>query len=144
MVCETSERFIVVDNSDARVPEDYRDGWHLIDTVTGEWIGCDGGEPEDQSLVRDWDWVATKLNQYNKEYHAVLSEVMAENEQLNPYALESKINELESENKRLRIRLRDTCQILISEIGAEGPCDAEDAANKAVAEIKRLREYKDF
>ena len=142
MVCETSERFMVVDNSDDRVPEDYRReyGWHLIDTVTGEWVGSDGGEPEDQSLVRDWDWVATKLNQYNKEYHAVLSEVMAENEQLNPYALEFKINELESENKRLRIRLRDTCQILVAAVGAEGPCNAEDAAQMVVSRIKQLEQ----
>lgn len=26
-----------------------------------EWISNDGGEPEDQSLWRDWDWVANAL-----------------------------------------------------------------------------------
>jgi len=27
-----------------------------------KFIGCDGGEPEDQLLVRDWKWVVTELN----------------------------------------------------------------------------------
>lgn len=27
-----------------------------------ELIGSDGGEPEDQILIRDWDWVVTALN----------------------------------------------------------------------------------
>lgn len=26
------------------------------------FIGCDGGEPEDQLLVRDWSWVCDALN----------------------------------------------------------------------------------
>lgn len=26
------------------------------------WVGSDGGEPEDQLLVRDWKWVVEELN----------------------------------------------------------------------------------
>lgn len=40
---------------------------------------------------------------------------------------------------RLAVRLRETAQILISEFGADGPMDAEDAARRAVAEAGRLR-----
>lgn len=39
-----------------------------------------------------------------------------------------------------RDRLRKTAQILIEEIGADGPMDAEEAAEKAVTLIKELRE----
>lgn len=34
----------------------------LIDTLTGRELGQDGGEPEDNSFVRDWAWVVTELN----------------------------------------------------------------------------------
>jgi hypothetical protein len=40
---------------------------------------------------------------------------------------------------RLENRLRDTAQILISEVGADGPMDTEDAARKAVDVIARLK-----
>lgn len=40
----------------------------------------------------------------------------------------------------LRDRLRDTAQILIAEVGATGPADAEEVARKAVSQIARLRE----
>lgn len=39
----------------------------------------------------------------------------------------------------LRARLRDTCQILVEEVGADGPCDAEDAARKAIENLTTLR-----
>lgn len=34
----------------------------LIDTETKEIVGADGGEPEDQTLGRDWSWVPELLN----------------------------------------------------------------------------------
>lgn len=34
----------------------------VIDRSTGTIIGSDGGEPEDQVLVRDWRWVVDALN----------------------------------------------------------------------------------
>jgi len=49
----------------------------------------------------------------------------------------------ENEADRLRERLREVAQILIAEVGAEGPTDAEDAARKAVARMERLRELAD-
>lgn len=39
-------------------------GWSVVRCIDGavvEWIGCDGGEPEDQLLVRDWKWVTQAL-----------------------------------------------------------------------------------
>jgi chromosome segregation ATPase len=32
-------------------------------------------------------------------------------------------------------RLRETCQILVEGVGADGPCNAEDAAKRAVAQL---------
>lgn len=40
----------------------------------------------------------------------------------------------------LRSRLRETAQILVEAVGAEGPMDAEDAARKAVKVIEHHRE----
>lgn len=37
-------------------------GWALIDTTTNEAVGRDGGEPEDQLLIRDWKWVPELTN----------------------------------------------------------------------------------
>lgn len=42
--------------------DDDEERWAVIDRSTGEVIGCDGGEPEDQVLVRDWRWVVDALN----------------------------------------------------------------------------------
>ena len=51
-----------------------------------------------------------------------------------------KVNDLEQENVKLRARLRTTCQTLVEAVGADGPCDAEDAARKLVAELKVAKE----
>jgi len=53
------------------------------------------------------------------------------------------IESLRAERNALRERLREVAQILIAEVGAEGPMDAEDAARKAVARMERLRELAD-
>jgi len=37
-------------------------GWVVVDNEKNEIVGCDGGEPEDQTLARDWDWVVPLLN----------------------------------------------------------------------------------
>lgn len=44
---------------------------------------------------------------------------------------------------RLRSRLRETAQILITEVGASGPMDAEDAARRAVERMTLLRTLAD-
>jgi len=39
--------------------------WALVEYHDGSpvfAIGCDGGEPEDQILVRDWKWVGIAMN----------------------------------------------------------------------------------
>ena len=44
---------------------DFEFGWCIVEHLpdgTLILIGCDGGEPEDQLLVRDWSWVAPALN----------------------------------------------------------------------------------
>jgi len=46
-------------------------------------------------------------------------------------------------NNTLEERLRTVAQILISEIGADGPMDAEDAASKAVQTVRSLRDRKE-
>jgi len=50
------------------------------------------------------------------------------------------LDALIAEVERLRARLRGTAQLLIAEVGACGPMDAEEAAKRAVAEVVRLRE----
>lgn len=35
----------------------------VVDTVAKTVVGSDGGEPEDQTLVRDWAWVVGALNE---------------------------------------------------------------------------------
>lgn len=35
--------------------------WRCVDGKPVEFIGEDGGEPEDQTLRRDWSWVAGEL-----------------------------------------------------------------------------------
>ena len=34
----------------------------LVDTKTGDVVGSDGGEPEDNTFYRDWSWVPDLLN----------------------------------------------------------------------------------
>lgn len=53
-------------DTDWRTPSDdwerYGKGiWRCEDGVPVEFIGEDGGEPEDQTLGRDWKWVAPAL-----------------------------------------------------------------------------------
>jgi hypothetical protein len=39
----------------------------LVDTFENVDVGRDGGEPEDQTLSRDWDWVVSALNKVAEE-----------------------------------------------------------------------------
>lgn len=42
---------------------DYRFGiWEVEDGIGYKFVGSDGGEPEDNSLNRDWAWVVDELN----------------------------------------------------------------------------------
>lgn len=76
-------RFIVVDRADALKAdnaesdfflfEDEEDHWYdrirsyVLDTKTNRLLGADGGEPEDQTLGRDWNWVVSALNALDEE-----------------------------------------------------------------------------
>ena len=43
-------------------PNECREGQILVDTTDGRELGCDFGEPEDNSFGRDWAWVPDELN----------------------------------------------------------------------------------
>lgn len=72
MSCEEFEKQM---SGEQRFYIDRRDdgefGYVLKDRQTGEIIGYDGGEPEDQLLVRDWQWVAVALNKLADENKAL-------------------------------------------------------------------------
>jgi len=48
-------------------PDNYEEPFSCLvlfkDGKQHKLIGTDGGEPEDQTLFRDWNWVADALNQ---------------------------------------------------------------------------------
>ncbi len=51
-----------------QVTSDYGDEYReLVDTSTGDVVGSDGGEPEDNTFYRDWSWVPTLLNKVAEE-----------------------------------------------------------------------------
>jgi hypothetical protein len=43
------------------------DSLAIVDNTTGLVVGSDGGEPEDQTLNRDWSWVVPLLNRLAAE-----------------------------------------------------------------------------
>lgn len=46
------------------------ESWCLLEKMddgTHRLVGMDGGEPEDQLLIRDWAWVVTELNAQAKQ-----------------------------------------------------------------------------
>ena len=71
-------RFVVIDQKEAwarrwrdEPPFDWEDEYRrlLFDTSTSPptEIASDGGEPEDQTLYRDWAWVPKLLNKLAEE-----------------------------------------------------------------------------
>ena len=63
-----ADRYVVLDNDAAaeRTGTERRwlreFGWSIVDTADNTIVASDGGEPEDQLLVRDWSWVVKSLN----------------------------------------------------------------------------------
>lgn len=51
--------------------------WAIVDDQN-QLIGCDGGQPEDQCLVRDWKWVCEALNNEHASQSARIAELEAE------------------------------------------------------------------
>lgn len=64
-----SERFTVIFDEDGDPPRN-----ELLDRDTGDVVGMDGGEWEDQTFLRDWAWVPGLLNKLD----AVLKASQAE------------------------------------------------------------------
>ncbi len=48
------------------------------------------------------------------------------------------LERLHKQNQELKQRLRTTCQTLVEVVGANGPCDAEYAAERAAKQIQAL------
>jgi hypothetical protein len=51
--------------------------------------------------------------------------------------------EVLAERDALKARLRDTAQVLIEAVGAEGPCNAEEVAQRAVARIAEMEAWQE-
>lgn len=69
-----ADRFVVVWRED--LPEDKQemvpeDCSALVDTLTGDVVGSDGGEPEDRYFSRDWSWVPREMNRLAAELERV-------------------------------------------------------------------------
>lgn len=81
-------------------------GWSIVkklDDGKFEWIANDGGEPEDQTFVRDLDWIPCWFNQFEAE----LSDLQESYRRLEEekLALEWENGELKSELKAMREEL---------------------------------------
>lgn len=74
-------RFRILETADVALLMDGFEGddcqWHILEFDDDDnlirVVGSDGGEPEDQSLVRDWQWVAKELNRVADEARALLA-----------------------------------------------------------------------
>ena len=82
----TQERFVVVDEEAAIERGWLKDGQPsygyrtiLFDTSTDPptEVGSDGGEPEDQTLGRDWRWVPELCNRLDAESSKITVEMVA-------------------------------------------------------------------
>lgn len=54
-------RFVIEDRED-----DWEDYPVVLDTKTGKEYPGGGGEPEDNSIYRDWNWVIGLLNELSE------------------------------------------------------------------------------
>jgi hypothetical protein len=62
------------------LPGEYasKDCWALVEfkgEIPIRIVATDGGEPEDQSLVRDWSWVKDEMNKLAEESNKLRSEL---------------------------------------------------------------------
>jgi hypothetical protein len=87
-----------------------RERYVLADTRDGRDVGEDGGEPEDQLLIRDWSWVAVEMNK------------------------------LDDELERLRTENADLRECVSGQAASEAAADAQRYLFAKDAEIARLRE----
>ena len=99
--------------------------------------------PEDlQALIDEVRALRERAEKAEANYAFMVER--AANQRLDGYReLGARAAAAENEADRLRARLRETAQVLIAEVGANGPMDAEEAARKAVERMVNLRALAD-
>jgi hypothetical protein len=99
--------------------------------------------PEDlQALIDEVRALRERAEKAEANYAFMVER--AANQHLEGYReLGARAASAENEADRLRARLRETAQVLIAEVGADGPMDAEEAARKAVERMVNLRTLAD-
>lgn len=99
--------------------------------------------PEDlQALIDEVRALRERAEKAEANYAFMVER--AANQHLDGYReLGARAAAAENEADRLRARLREVAQVLIAEVGADGPMDAEDAARKAVERMVNLRALAD-
>ncbi len=84
----TFDEAVELDIADELERHDHETCSFVVEITTGyyaEFIGMDGGEPEDQRLYRDWAWVVPALN---KAYNDGLEAGHADSDELNKTQIE--------------------------------------------------------
>ena len=71
---------------------------HIKDNKPIQYIAHDGGEPEDQVFVRDLDWIAPSLNNYEEKLHTLNKQV----EELSNFDLDDYLNNILLELDKLK------------------------------------------
>lgn len=105
--------------------------WHWRRNDEDDWQIVHLYRNDDRGVVVDWDAAAAELaNEIGGEWLPCDPSLAL--------ALLAHVDEQAREIARLTERLRATAQILVASIGADGPCDAEDAARRMVAKVDRL------
>ena len=99
--------------------------------------------PEDlHALIEEVDRLRARAEKAEANYAFMVER--AANQRLDGYReLGVRAAAAENEADRLRAQLRETAQVLIAEVGASGPMDAEEAARKAVKRMTLLRTLAD-
>lgn len=142
--------FKVLPSDDSRLSNkiEQTDCWVLVETDPNDnvarIIACDGGEPEDQSLVRDYSWVPDMLNEYHTNYQieteslqkdlqkaVIAAKKTASNMEKMERELYLKLNDKEKEIEDLRDLLHDCADHLESQF------DSEDN----LAMMKKIRKF---
>jgi len=111
-------------------------------TERGAWPGEGSWAVFAEKVVAERDALRERAEKAEANYAFMVER--AANQHLDGYReLGARAAAAENEADRLRARLREVAQVLIAEVGADGPMDAEDAARKAVERMVNLRTLAD-
>lgn len=148
LAASSSRFYIIHSHADEYMPE----CWACIDRTTGVAVGNDGGEPEDQLLVRDWYWVVQALNRLDQEWQEKVGFLKgmerrceAEHEPAYEYlpapwattgdkTLADCVKEMAEEVVRLRVELQET----LEENSALSEARANDNADIDMPKVIRI------